>query len=144
MSANSDPNVQLPVTQADDFVAEFHEGEMDLSELYEKQFIVAVSTGDRNKCKHLASTLTGPYDFVEMVEMVGTMYRDHQHHAKVTILHKEYGKRASFLDAGTTDYLEAHWENIVFEASFETALSADKPLKAGIIEDKELEDAEEE
>ena len=75
MSADSDPNVQIPVTQAEDFVAEFHEGEMDLSELYDKQFVVAVSTGDRNKCKHLASTLTGPYDFVEMVDLVADLVR---------------------------------------------------------------------
>ena len=144
MSAGSDPNVQIPVTQSEDFVAEFHDGDMDLSMLYDKSFVVAVSTGDRNKCKHLASTLTGPYDFTEMVEIVGQMYRDHQHHAKVTILHKEYGRRASFLDAGTTDYIEAHWENIVFEATFESALVDNKKLKAGIIEDKELDDVEEE
>jgi len=131
----SDQN--LPVTQSEDFIAELEGGNMDLSPLYDKSFIVAVSTGDRNKCKLLASTLRGPYDFPQMVEQVGKMYADNQHHAKVTILHKEEKKRASFLDAGTTDYIEAHWENIVFEATFETILGEEKTLKAGIITDEE-------
>lgn len=143
MSNQVDKNLPVPLTQSEDFVAEFHDKEMDLSVLHDKNFIVAVNTGDRNKCKLLASTLTGPYNFTEMVELVGQMYRDHQHHAKVTLLHKEYGKRASFLDAGTTDYLEAHWENVIFESTFESELYADRPLKPGIVEDNGEEDAEE-
>jgi len=132
-------NQNLPVTQQEDFIAELEEGNMDLSALYDKSFVVAVNTGDRNRCKLLASTLRGPYDFTEMVEQVGKMYRDNQHHAKVTILHREENKRASFLDAGTTDYIEAHWENIVFESAFESALNQERTIKAGVITEEEDE-----
>jgi len=140
----SDKSNPVPLTQNEDFIAEHHAGEMDMSSLYDKQFIVAVSTGDRNKCKHLASTICGPFDFVTMVEVVGKMYRDNQHHAKATILQPEYGIIAKFLDAGTTDYIEAHWEDIVFEATFEAAISQDKILKPGIIGDNELNNTREE
>ncbi len=140
----TDQTNPVPLTQDENFIAEHHEGEMDMSSLYDKQFVVAVNQGDRNKCKHLSSTLCGPFDFVGMVEVVGKMYADHQHHAKATILQPEYGKLAKFLDAGTTDYIEAHWEDIVFEATFESAIAQDKPLKPGVIGEKELEDAEEE
>jgi hypothetical protein len=136
----SDQN--LPVTQSDDFIADLEAGNMDLSSLYDESFVVAVSTGDRNKCKLLASTLRGPYDFCTMVEQVGMMWVNHQHHAKITILHKEEGKRASFLDAGTTDYIEANYQDIAFEVSFESILDEERPIKAGVICGKEDEDEE--
>ena len=132
-----------PVTQSEDFIAELEQGKMDFRDLYDKQFIVAVSTGDRNACKLLASTIHGPFDFAEMVEAVGTMYRDEQHHAKVTILDKKLGFRAKFLDEGTTDMIESDWENIIFEVTFESELAVDKPIKAGILEGDDSTIAEE-
>ena len=125
-----------------DFIAELHEGEMDLSELYDKSFIVGVNTGERDKCKMLCSTIKGPYDFSNMVERVGKMYTEHQHHAKVIILTTNENELNQFLDEDTTDYLEAHWENIVFEATFESQLTNNKTMKAKILTGSD-EDAEE-
>ena len=86
---------------------------MNLSALKDKTYVVAVSTGDRSKCKILASTLHGPYDFLEMVEAVGNMWVTHQHHAKVTVLEKDVEKLTNFLDENTTDYIEAKWQEII-------------------------------
>jgi len=124
------------VTQKDDFVADFHEGEMDMSKLQDKQFIVAANTGNRNECKLLASTLRGPYDFYEMTEQVGYMYEKEAHHAKVTVLSTDYEKPVQFLDSGTIDYLEAHWKNIISEGILEAALG-DFTMEAGLLSDDE-------
>ena len=78
-----------PITQSDKFIAELHNGEMDLSKLYDKLFIVAVSTGDRNRCKLLASTIKGPFDFCQMAERVGQMWEKEKHHPKVVIITQE-------------------------------------------------------
>lgn len=134
----NEQDLDLPVTQKDDFIADFHDGkDMDFSELEDKQFIVAVSTGERNSPKILASTMCGPYDFLSMVETVGKVYVDHQHHCKAYILQPVYGKRAKMLDAGTIDFIEAHYESIIFDHTFIDAISQDKPLKAGLIESDE-------
>lgn len=130
--------MSTPVTQKDDFIADFHEGEMDMSKLKGEQFVVAVNTGDRNKCKLLASTLRGPYDFFEMVEQVGYMHKEELHHAKVTMLSTDYAKSVQFLDSGTIDYLEAHWKNIISEGILEAAIS-DFTIEPGLLSDNEQE-----
>ena len=129
----------IPTTQKDDFIADFHEGEMDFSDIKGKAFVVAVSTGDRNKCKLLASTLRGPFDFYEMVEAVGYMYEKELHHAKVTILSTNYKEPVQFLDNGTTDMIETHWKNIISEGILETMIFDDDALKPGLLSEKELE-----
>ena len=133
----------IPVTQKDDFIADFHEGEMDFTKLKEKSFIVAVSTGDRNKCKLLASTLRGPYDFFEMVEATGYMYEKETHHAKVTVLSTNYEEPVQFLDNGTIDYIEAHWKNIISEGVLETMLLDDCTMEPGLLSENELKKEEE-
>ena len=100
---------------SEDFVAECEN--MDLSDLLEKQYIVSVSTGDRNLCKLLSSTIHGPYDFLGMVEAVGTMWEEHQHHAKVTVLEPSTNKATRFLNEDTTDYIEAKWQQIITNAT---------------------------
>jgi hypothetical protein len=114
--------VQVPVTQGDDFCAELVDGVMDFSHIKDEQFIVAVSTGDRNKQKLLASTIRGPYTFSEMCNRVGRMWEEHAHHAKVYVLEQDPTKPTTFLDAGTVDYIEANWEDIVFREEFEVIL----------------------
>ena len=131
----------LPVTQKDDFIADFHEGEMDMSKLKDKQFVVAVNTGNRNKCKLLASSLRGPYDFYEMVEQVGYMYAKEMHHAKVTILSTNHDEPVQFLDSGTIDYIESHWKNIISEGILETSL-CDFTIEPGLLSENELGERE--
>ena len=133
---NQTAQVAKPVTQDDDYCAELDGRKMDFSYLRDKQFIVAVNTGPRNKAKLLASTIRGPFDFVEMCESVGAMYEREQHHAKVYVLEKSFEKGTFFLDEGTMDYIEAYWQDIVFEEELETALLGDDEddvIQAGTI-----------
>lgn len=102
----------LPATQ-DNFLAEVEV--MDLTPIKDKSFIVAVGTGDPNSVKFLCSTVHGPYDFVEMLQEVGDMWMEHQHHAKVIVLGKDSKKRVQMLDANTTDYIECHYADIITE-----------------------------
>lgn len=128
--------VAKPITQDEDFCAELHGGTMNFSKIEKEQFIVAVNTGDRNKQKLLASTIRGPFDFYEMVEAVGCMWEREQHHAKVFLLTKSFAEAPSFLDAGTIDYLEANWEDIVANGILEQELigySDEDEIDAGTI-----------
>jgi hypothetical protein len=107
-------NSNLPVKTNEDFVGEFEV--MDLSDLKDKMFIVAINAEDRNKCKFLCSTVRGPYTFEEMCEQIGTAWKQHQHHLKATILEKDPNKAVRFLDENTTDYIQAHYEDIIVES----------------------------
>lgn len=116
------------VTQQDDYCAELDGRKIDFSPLLDKQFLVAVSTGARNKPKLLASTMRGPFDFFEMVEATGYMYAREQHHAKVYVLEKSFEKGIQFLDEGTVDYIEANWKDIVATGILEQALMEDEEV----------------
>jgi hypothetical protein len=110
-------NQDLPVKDGEDFVGEFEV--MDLSDLKDKSFIVGVSSGERDRCRFLSSTVHGPYNFYEMCEEVGVMWKDHQHHAKVTILEKDKTKAPKFLGVSTIDYIEAKYLDIITEGMLE-------------------------
>lgn len=119
------PNTSVAVPTIDpqsdeNFVAEF--ANMNLDPLRDKSFFVAVNTGDRNKCKLLASTIRGPYEFLEMVEEVGYMFEQEQHHAKIVVATKDRTKPVQFLDQKTTDYIEAHYTNIIADGILEDAI----------------------
>lgn len=88
---------------------------MDLKELFDKTFIVAVSTGPRDDGRLLAKTIHGPYDFDEMVGEVGRMWSEEQNNAKVYILEKDSKKRSMWLDSDTIDYIQTHFADIVVE-----------------------------
>jgi hypothetical protein len=123
------------VTQQDDYCAELDGRKIDFGPLIEKTFLVAVNTGDRNKPKLLASTMRGPFEFYEMVEAVGSMFQNEQHHAKVYILEKSFQKGISFLDEGTIDYLEANWVDLVTTGILEQELFGDEEIiPAGAID----------
>lgn len=117
----------------DDFIADLSDpGDMDLTKLYNESFIVAVSTGDRDKCKLLSSTIHGPYDFYEMLEHVGSMYSIERCHAKVIILNKDRNSQIEFLDSKTTDYIEVHWKSILSNKIFDIVLGEPK-IEASIL-----------
>ena len=131
---------ELPVTQDENFCGEFHD--MDLSKLKDLTFIVGVSSGDRNKCKVLSSTIHGPYSFYEMVEEVGRTWKDHQHHVKPIILDKNSKKTPKFLDQGTVDYIEAHYFDIITSGMLGGDFDEDKQFTcvAGITEADNYDD----
>lgn len=121
-------------TSSPTFVAEFER--MDLSKLYDQQFIVAVNKGDRNKGLFLCNTIKGPYDFAGMVQAVSNMHKEHMHHAKVIICNTEANTRVKFLDAGTIDYIEANTTDILFDATIGNAI-INPTCVAGVVEHEE-------
>ncbi len=133
-------NSNLPVKSEEEFIAEVET--MDLSELKDKTFLVAVSTGERNKGRFLSTTARGPYSFPEMIEEVAVMWREHQHHAKAIILEKDRTKPIKSLDENTMDYIECHYVDLITEAMLEGSFDEDKEFtcRAGIVEDTKDED----
>lgn len=117
---NSDPASTF-VEGENPFVAEFEV--CDLSPLKGKTFLVAVSTGPRDKAGFLPSTIRGPFDFDGMVEDVGRMYESEQHHAKAFIASTNRKAPMEFVDENTTSYIEAHWENILVDSALQEAIS---------------------
>jgi hypothetical protein len=134
---NNSSAQELPVKSGEDFIGEFEV--MDLSDLKDKTFVVSISSGSRDKIKFLASAVRGPYTFAEMAEEVGMMWKNEQHHAKVVILEKDRTKSVKFLDENTTDYIEAHFTDIVTESMLDGVFDDIKEYtcRAGLIEDAE-------
>lgn len=128
-------NLNLPVKSGDDFIGELET--MDLSALKGETYLVAVSTGDRNKTKFLPSTIRGPFTFEEMCETVGVMWKEHQHHAKVVILSKDLAEALKTLDENTVDYIEAHFQDIITESMLDGVFDEIKEFtcRPGISED---------
>ena len=126
--------MNLPVKTGDDFVGELET--MDLSELKDKSYLVAVSTGDRSDIKFLCSTIRGPYTFEEMCEKTGYMWRQEQHHAKVIVCQKDASAKPLLLDQNTVDYIEAHFEDIITESMLDGVFDSDKDYtcRANIVE----------
>lgn len=92
-----------------------HAETMDLRALYEKTFIVAVSTGVRDDGRLIAKTIHGPYDFDEMVGEVGRMWTEEQNNAKVYILEKDRTAKPKWLDSKTIDYIQLRSADIVMD-----------------------------
>ena len=126
---------ELPVKTGEDFIGEYET--MDLSVLKDKTFCVSVSSGERNKIKFLSSCLRGPYNFTEMIEEVGTMWTNEQHHAKVIVMEKDRTKAVKFLDENTVDYIEAHFVDIITESMLDGVFDDEKEYtcRAGLTED---------
>ncbi len=128
-----DPNAPAFQETVNPFIAEFEV--CDLTELKGKSFLVAVSTGGRDKGRFLATTARGPFDFDGMVEDVGTMWEKQQHHAKVVIMQTDRNTEFKFVDENTTAYIEAHWEKVLMDNIFENALETQEfTCKAGLLE----------
>jgi hypothetical protein len=127
------PNMNLPVKAGDDFVGELET--MDLTELKDKQYFVAVSQGDRSDVKFVCSTLRGVFTFEEMCEAVGGMWKEHQHHAKVIVAQKDLSAKPIYLDENTVDYIEAHFQDIITESMLEGVFDEDKEYtcRAGVL-----------
>jgi len=133
-------NYNLPVIKGEDFIGENHY--MDLSELKDKTFMVAVSNGDRNKSKFVSTTIRGPYNFAEMCEEVGTMWAEEQHHAKVIIPSRKRNEPIKTLDENTIDYIESHYLDIITESMLEGLLDdKEYTCRAGIVVDDSTDES---
>jgi len=138
MSNKDDSGIQgseskeLEVNKDPNFIGEF--ANMDLTPLKDKTFFIAVRTGDPEKGKFLPTTIKGPYDFYEMAEEVGTMWRDHQHHACAYFASKDRNAKNKFLDKNSIDYIEASFEDIVTDGLLTGAFDEDFDCLVGINE----------
>ena len=131
----SDDN--LPVNKSKDFVGEWEK--MNMDELKSGTFLVAIGKGDREKSQFLSSTIRGPYDYFEMVEEVGYMWSQEQHHAKVIFVNKNREEPNKFLDENTTDYIEANWQDLAAEILLEDD-DVEYTCRAGVNENDPNED----
>jgi hypothetical protein len=123
----------LPIKKSEEFLAEVEV--MDLSHLKNSQFIVAVSTGDPKSFKLLASTIHGPYSFVEMLQEVGDLWATHQHHARVIILAKDVTSPVECLDENTVDYIECYYGDLIMEEMIDGAFSKEYTCQVGLLDD---------
>jgi hypothetical protein len=122
------------MSTSDGFVP--HIEEMDLSKLYDRVFIVAVSTGPRDDGRMLTSTMHGPYDFDEMVGEVGRMWASDQNNAKVYSIEKDHSKRSKWLDAKTIDYIQEKYADILLFRIIGSDSDKKYTTEAGIVQDK--------
>jgi len=99
-----------------DFIGEFEN--MDLSELKDKQFMVAISNGKRDEYGFLCSSLIGPLSFVQMVDNVQNIFKNEVLHAKAMICGLEFGSHPKFLSENTIDYIEAKGDQIITDETF--------------------------
>lgn len=127
----------LPVKK-DNFLAEVES--MDLSKIKEEKFLVAVSTGKPEGVKFLSSTVHGPYDFTEMLQEVGTMWNDFQHHARVVVLDKNPKNKVKTLDENTLDYIECHYNDIITEEMLNGMFDKEFTCQAGFNIEEESSD----
>ena len=132
---------ELTTGDPETFVGELEN--MNLDELRDQTFVVAISTGPRDKCNFICNTMRGPFDFYEMVEHVGRIYQEQQLHAKTAVLENDFDNGFHFLDECTMDYIEAKHEQIVMEALLEGVFDTDYTCKAGVVV-AEVETEEEE
>lgn len=123
-------NSDLPVKK-DNFLAEAEV--MDLSKIKDKVFAVAVSTGPVDGVKYLCTTLHGPFNFTEMLQEVGEMWTQHQHHAKVVLMSKKQNEKIVYLDANTVDYIECHYSDIIVEEMLGGAFDKEFTCQAGLV-----------
>jgi hypothetical protein len=107
---------------------------VDLTPYHDNQFLVAISTGDRDKGKFLCSTIRGPYSFDEMIGEVGDMNASDQNNAKVYILEKNRKKKAIFFDKNTTEYIQFNYQDILMDRMLGGAFDKKVTHQAGVIE----------
>ena len=136
IAAAEETTTDMPADAEEGFVAEF--AHMDMSKLKDGSYCIAVSTGSPTAVKYLCTTLHGPYNFIEMVQEVGDMWTQHQHHPKVIVMNKDPKAKVAILDENTIDYIECHYNDIIVEASLTDLLqTAPYTCEAGVVSEPE-------
>lgn len=126
-------------------IGEFEE--MDLTEIMDLTFLVAINTGPRDKPSFISESVCGPLNFYEMAETVGLVYEAEQLHAKVIVPSKTFGEKPQVLDEKTVDFIEARHLDIVADGFLGGAIMEHKEYtcKAGFVEwDPEISESEDE
>ena len=126
----------LPTGNKDDFVGEFEE--MNLEELKDKQFLLAVGTGDPTKSQVLGSTISGPFNFIDMVNHVGELFAQNTYTAKVFLAKNNPLSGSTMLDPCVIDFIQAKYEDILFDAVLDGTIDKEYTCKAGFVEVDDL------
>lgn len=106
---------------------------MDLRELYDLQFIVAVNRGPTDSFDYMENTIAGPFSFIDMVSAVGLFYKKNMMHLAVIIPAQSMGELPKALDGNTIDFIEARYADILASTAFDIGTS-NYTCKAGFIE----------
>lgn len=115
-------NSNLPLANPETFLGECET--LDLSDIKDKSFMVAINSGAREKGKFICETVHGPYNFLEMVEEVSAMWGFDVHHSKVYVLSKDRHEPAQWLSEMHIDFIEARAKDIITDAFVEGTLGA--------------------
>ena len=112
--------VQDPTDMVPDEVKE----KLDVRELADKTFLVAVAAGDTDWVDMLPSTIKAPLDFPDMVQEVGNIWGKLLH-ARVAIIN---GKNpAEFLARSTVEHMEDNANDIIADYFIGEMLGGVKP-----------------
>lgn len=133
---------ELQVGDPRTFIGECEQ--MNLDDLRDKMFGVAVGLGKRSDKKFLCASLRAPLDFFQMVEAVANVYQSEQMHARAFILSSKQEVPLRFLDECTIDFIEATYQDIIIDGMLAGDLNSHKEYtcKAGFILDEEIVDAQ--
>lgn len=88
---------------------------LDMSELYDLQYCVAINQGHRDDCGFVCSTLRGPFGFDDMVGQVHSLWTNDLDHAKVIILSTDRNSPLKCLDTKTIEYIQMRAGDILME-----------------------------
>ena len=90
---------------------------MDMRELYEQKFAVAVSTGNLDDYGLIITSLKGPYDFSDMVNEVLRLH-EQKDNAKVVLMSTNLEKKTKLLSPETIEYIQHNGADILLEETF--------------------------
>jgi hypothetical protein len=88
----------------------------DISSLRDKTFVVAVSTGPRDKTALLPTTIRGPFDFLEMLDFVGVTWSKDLNRSRVASVSKL--TPPVFLNDDDVDYILENYVDIILSETF--------------------------
>lgn len=88
----------------------------DILNLRDKTFVVAVSTGPRDKTALLPTTIRGPFDFLEMLDFVGITWSKDLNRSRVASVSKQ--NPPIFLNDNDIDYIIDNYVDIILNETF--------------------------
>ena len=118
----------LPTGDPENFIGELEN--MDLSELHENTFLVAVEGGKGI----MPSTVSGPFNFLDMVDVVGDTFSKTGLNCVVFESKTDPFAKAQTLDTCTIDFIQANYENIIMDSFLNPDFSEEFTCKAGFEE----------
>ena len=124
---------RLPLADPITFMGEFDS--LDVSELVDLTFLVALSRGARGGIDYMPDTVAGPFTFIEMVEHVANGHTDFVMHMRAFVPAKKLGEKIRVLDVCTIDYIEAQYDRIIADHVLIGQESGIHQFRAGFVDE---------